>query len=168
MFDDDFSTVDFIRSKKEPSNWENLCFYHTEDYKMEAMPGVQTVDDLHLDLLPPSPTTTAATIEPQSHTPSCTTDDAPASSQNVTPSISPSDDSMSHSSCQNVQSIDNQSATNRQEGVRRDNTQHFELAPSSDSVESGHTSSTHDGASEGAAQSADTRQQSSDVGSGIR
>ena len=34
VFDDDFTTVDFIRSQKEPSNWETLCKYHTEDYQM--------------------------------------------------------------------------------------------------------------------------------------
>ena len=52
IFDDDFSTVDFIKNKKEPTNWENLCRYHTEDYRMEALPGVQTLDDLQLDTLP--------------------------------------------------------------------------------------------------------------------
>ena len=43
VFDDDFSTVDFIRSKKEPTNWEALCQYHTEDYRMHAMPEESTL-----------------------------------------------------------------------------------------------------------------------------
>ena len=32
VFDDHFSTVDYLCSKKQPSNWEQLCKYHTEDF----------------------------------------------------------------------------------------------------------------------------------------
>jgi hypothetical protein len=35
VFDDTFSTVDYIRSAKEPSNWEMLCKYHTENYSID-------------------------------------------------------------------------------------------------------------------------------------
>ena len=34
IFDDTFSTVDYIHSRNEPSNWENLCKHHTEEYQM--------------------------------------------------------------------------------------------------------------------------------------
>ncbi len=50
VFDDDFSTVDYIRSKKEPSNWEHLCKHHTEDYRMHAMPNEPTLESLDWDL----------------------------------------------------------------------------------------------------------------------
>lgn len=46
VFDDDFSTVDFIRSRKEPTNWENLCKHHTEDYRINPLPGNDTLSDL--------------------------------------------------------------------------------------------------------------------------
>ena len=46
IFDDDFSTVDFIRSKKEPSNWENLCKFHAENYSMSDMPDHKTLADI--------------------------------------------------------------------------------------------------------------------------
>ena len=36
VFDDGFSTVDFIRSQKEPSNWENLCKFHSENFSMDG------------------------------------------------------------------------------------------------------------------------------------
>jgi hypothetical protein len=57
IFDDDFSTIDFIRSKKEPTNWENLCKHHTEDYRVNPLPGNETLADIHdevLDLEPRS------------------------------------------------------------------------------------------------------------------
>jgi hypothetical protein len=56
IFDDDFSTVDFIRSKKEPTNWENLCKYHTEEYIMTMDKDEETLEDIQnnvLDLTPP-------------------------------------------------------------------------------------------------------------------
>ena len=34
VFDDNFSTVEYISSRQEPTNWEDLCKYHTEDYSM--------------------------------------------------------------------------------------------------------------------------------------
>ena len=34
VFDDAFSTIDFITNRQQPSNWEELCRYHTEDYNM--------------------------------------------------------------------------------------------------------------------------------------
>ena len=37
IFDDDFSTVDFIQSKKEPTNWKALCKCHTEDYRVNTL-----------------------------------------------------------------------------------------------------------------------------------
>jgi hypothetical protein len=46
IFDDDFSTVDFIRSKKEPSNWENLAKFHSENYNMSHMPEQVTLTEL--------------------------------------------------------------------------------------------------------------------------
>ena len=49
IFDDTFSTVEFIHSKKEPSNWENLCKYHTEDYRVNAMPGNDHLNDIRLE-----------------------------------------------------------------------------------------------------------------------
>ena len=36
VFDDNFSTIDHIRSKKEPNNWETLCKFHMENYKMDG------------------------------------------------------------------------------------------------------------------------------------
>ena len=50
VFDDDFSTVEFIRSKSEPTNWENLCKFHTEDYRMNALPSEDTVLDIQAEL----------------------------------------------------------------------------------------------------------------------
>ena len=50
VFDSDFTTVEFIQSKKEPSNWENLCKYHTEDYCMDVMPGENTLFDIRNEL----------------------------------------------------------------------------------------------------------------------
>ena len=47
VFDDTFSTVEFIRSQKEPSNWENLCKNHTENFRMHTsavMPNTMTND----------------------------------------------------------------------------------------------------------------------------
>lgn len=35
VFDDTFSTVEYIRNAKELSNWENLCKYHTENYSID-------------------------------------------------------------------------------------------------------------------------------------
>jgi hypothetical protein len=61
IFDDTFSTVEFIRSKKEPSNWENLCKYHTEDYRVNAMPGNDHLNDIRSELeanINPHPTET--------------------------------------------------------------------------------------------------------------
>ena len=49
VFDDDFSTVKFIHSNTEPTNWENLCKFHTEDYQMNALPTEDTVYDLQAD-----------------------------------------------------------------------------------------------------------------------
>jgi hypothetical protein len=37
IFDDTFSTVEHIRSAKEPTNWENLCKYHAENYTMDPV-----------------------------------------------------------------------------------------------------------------------------------
>ena len=34
VFDNNFSTVDYITAQKEPTNWEELCKYHTEKYSM--------------------------------------------------------------------------------------------------------------------------------------
>ena len=34
VFDNIFSTIDFITNRQKPSNWEELCRYHTEDYNM--------------------------------------------------------------------------------------------------------------------------------------
>ena len=34
VFDDTFSTVDYITNRTEPSHWENLCKFHSEDYQM--------------------------------------------------------------------------------------------------------------------------------------
>ena len=31
VLDDNFSTVEYISSRQEPTNWEDLCKYHTED-----------------------------------------------------------------------------------------------------------------------------------------
>lgn len=47
IFDDSFSTIPFIRSKEEPSNWESLCKFHTEDYRMNAL---SSSDDTVIDL----------------------------------------------------------------------------------------------------------------------
>ena len=47
IFDDTFSTVESLRQKKEPSNWEVLCKHHTEDYRMAALP---TNDNTATDL----------------------------------------------------------------------------------------------------------------------
>lgn len=44
VFDDHFSTVDFIRSKRQPSNWEQLCRYHTEDFRMNILDDATTQD----------------------------------------------------------------------------------------------------------------------------
>ena len=35
IFDDTFSTVEALQQKKEPTNWENLCKFHAEDYRMD-------------------------------------------------------------------------------------------------------------------------------------
>ena len=61
VFDDEFSTVDFIKSKKEPSNWEHLCRYYTEDYRMDPLLSSKMADDLQLNLLPSPP---KPTIQP--------------------------------------------------------------------------------------------------------
>ena len=50
VFDDEFSTVDFIKSRKEPSNWKKLSKYHSEDYRMHAMPQEQTLQDLQAEI----------------------------------------------------------------------------------------------------------------------
>ena len=50
VFDDDFSTVDFLRSGKEPSNWSDLCKFHTEDYRMNVLPEEKTLNDLRNEL----------------------------------------------------------------------------------------------------------------------
>ena len=50
VFDDTFSTVEYIRSKKEPSNWSNLCKNHSEDYRMDALPGTNTVEDIRQEM----------------------------------------------------------------------------------------------------------------------
>ena len=34
VFDDTFSTVEHITNRTEPTHWENLCKYHSEDYQM--------------------------------------------------------------------------------------------------------------------------------------
>ena len=34
VFDDNFSTIDYISSQKEPTNWEELCKFHSEEYSM--------------------------------------------------------------------------------------------------------------------------------------
>ena len=34
VFDDTFSTVEYITNRNEPTNWEELCKHHTEDYHM--------------------------------------------------------------------------------------------------------------------------------------
>ena len=52
VFDDTFSTVDFLRSKKEPSNWETLCKFHCEDFRMDTLPGDESKSELlHSELL---------------------------------------------------------------------------------------------------------------------
>lgn len=56
VFDDNFSTIEFIRSRKEPTNWENLCKHHYEDYSMSNSPEHSTLGDLQrnlIDLTPP-------------------------------------------------------------------------------------------------------------------
>lgn len=59
VFDDSFSSVPFIRSKEEPSNWESLCKYHTEDFRMHALPTTETTIDLQnlYETHHPTPTT---------------------------------------------------------------------------------------------------------------
>ena len=47
VFDDTFLMVASLRQKKEPSNWEQLCKHHTEDYRMAALPNEEkTATDL--------------------------------------------------------------------------------------------------------------------------
>ncbi len=50
IFDDTFSTVEYIRSKKEPSNWEYLVKHHSEDYRMDALPKTATVEDMRQEI----------------------------------------------------------------------------------------------------------------------
>ena len=64
IFDDSFSTVPFIRSKEEPSNWESLCKYHTEDFRMNALPDTETVIDLQ-NLYEPQPPATSTITPPK-------------------------------------------------------------------------------------------------------
>jgi hypothetical protein len=158
VFDDDFSTVDFIRSKQEPSNWENLCRYHTEDYRMEALPGVQTLNELNLDMPQPPPPTNATSEHPildnsttselQLPSSSDTTDHASATSTNT---LQQSSDVSQSSSIAN-QSGDDQYPTNRQEGENMGTNETFEIPTPSDNVDS----------SEGVASATDTPQISSD------
>lgn len=66
VFDDKFPTVDFIKSRKEPSNWEYLCKYHSEDYCMNTMSHECSLRDIQADLeriLTPAPAP-AHTVEP--------------------------------------------------------------------------------------------------------
>ena len=43
VFDDTFSTVDFLRNQREPSNWEKLCKYQSEDYRMDGPNPEETI-----------------------------------------------------------------------------------------------------------------------------
>ena len=51
IFDDAFTTVESLRTKKEPSNWEVLCKNHTEDFRMDALPRAeQTATELQAEV----------------------------------------------------------------------------------------------------------------------
>ncbi len=50
VFDDTFSTVEFLRSKNEPTNWEYLCRNHAEDYRMDALPQTTTIEEIRQEL----------------------------------------------------------------------------------------------------------------------
>ena len=52
VFDDTFSTLESLLNQKESSNWEVLCKYHTENYKMNALPTDQgTAADLQSEVM---------------------------------------------------------------------------------------------------------------------
>ena len=53
VFDDTFSTVEFLRSKRESTNWEKLCKYHSEDYRMD-MPNPQEAMQQEMESVLPS------------------------------------------------------------------------------------------------------------------
>lgn len=67
VFDDTFSTVDYIRSAKEPSNWEKLCKYHTENYSIDEQLQDQPESELQREtfdwLGPPAPESEDATLD---------------------------------------------------------------------------------------------------------
>ena len=59
VFDDTFSTVEYLRSKKEPTNWENLCKNHAEDYTVEGNAPTNAIEIFgnHFPRITPTETT---------------------------------------------------------------------------------------------------------------
>jgi hypothetical protein len=68
VFDDSFSTVDFIRSRQEPSNWETLCKYHSENFTMDAAVAAPSASDTLTQEIE-SAMLDVANEEPDSHIP---------------------------------------------------------------------------------------------------
>jgi hypothetical protein len=124
VFDDEFSTVDFIKNKCEPSNWENLCKFHTEDYRMDALPGATTIDDLQLDLIPKPTDKPSNSTNSQQSNQSIQDNEASA-----TPSQALDKSSVQSGSRASHQSNDNQSRIHSQEGESMDQ---FELSTPSE------------------------------------
>lgn len=48
-----FLNICYIWNKQEPTNWETLCKFHTEDYQMNALPNERTLKELQLEFTHP-------------------------------------------------------------------------------------------------------------------
>ena len=80
VFDDTFSTVEYITNNNEPTNWEELCKHHTEDYHMvphaaakinNLQNEIKWLDDLNAEnvsFLPTDPSASDPTLPSHRHT----------------------------------------------------------------------------------------------------